>query len=113
MLPLLLLLSQNPRGSVEDERGSSSRLPDAEGHVCGSEGRRERQQHGGLDYLADDKRRRSAYRGQRLVAVSSTGAQMTRRHHGSCKQEDTEKREMERAESGEAVVVARDMCPCV
>lgn len=38
-LPLLLLLSQNPRGSVEDERGSSSRLPDAEGHVCWTEGR--------------------------------------------------------------------------
>lgn len=74
---IFLLLCQNHRGSVEDERGPSSRLPDAEGDVCRSEGRREWRQRGCLNHIANDRQHPlSACRAPRLVPVSLTCSHM-------------------------------------
>lgn len=64
------LLRQNHSGSAEDERGPSSRLSDAEGDVCRSEGRGERRQRGRLSRVANDHQHPlSACRAPRLVSA--------------------------------------------
>lgn len=72
-LLLSLLLCQNHCGSAEDERGPSSRLPDAEGDVCRSKGRGERRQRGRFNRIANKHQHPfGACGAPRLVPVTDT-----------------------------------------
>ena len=63
---------QDHSGPVEDERGSSSCVPDSEGDVCRSEGSWELRRRRAFNRLPHDQHHHSADRGQRSVSAAPT-----------------------------------------